>query len=117
MSDTLKCLTIRTKDLKALFEKSLTHENMALIRGEISQVLLSKNVLKKVARGFTEKIYPPGKFILTEGQPLRSIFVLKSGTCEVFSSEHPLKRVTSNHNSQFFKKMPVTGEELCLGLA
>ena len=85
MSETMKCLTIRIKDLKAMFAKSLTQENINLIRGEISQVLLSKNVLAKVARGFAEKSYPTGKIILEEGKPLRNIYVLKTGTCEVYS--------------------------------
>ena len=35
MSDTMKCLQIRVNDLKALFEKTLTAENLAVIRGQI----------------------------------------------------------------------------------
>ena len=53
--------------------------------------MLSKNVIKKVARGFTEKEFPTGHILLQQGKPLTSIFVMKSGSCEVFSNEHPLK--------------------------
>ena len=115
MSENFKCLTIRNLELQALFRKSLSQENMQLIRGSIPREVLSKFVIKKTARCFTEKEYPAGIFIFKEGAPLKSICILKSGTCEVYSRENPL-RENPNDKSQFFLKMPVSGEEHCLGL-
>ena len=115
MSENFKCLTIRNSELKALFRKSLSAENMALIRGCIPREVLSKFVIKKTARCFTEKTYPAGIFIFKAGQPLRSIFILKSGTCEVYSDDNPLQQGPKDKD-QFFLKMPVTGEDICLGL-
>lgn len=91
MSETVKTIMISNKDLAHLFKKILTPENIKLVRGQVSTDTLSHNIVKRVSRCFNEKEFPPGKLIVEEGMPLKSIYVIKSGTCEVFSERNPLK--------------------------
>ena len=67
MSETLKTIKIHNGELKSLFAKIMTQENVRLVRGRISSEVLSHNVLKKILRCFNEKKYPPGKVLLEEG--------------------------------------------------
>lgn len=39
------------------------------------------------------------------------IYIVKSGTCEIYSERNPLKT-----NEHMFKEMPMTGRQVCLGL-
>ena len=115
LSETVKCVMINSKDLNHLFAKILTPQNIRLIRGRIPTETISHNMMKKVARCFNEKTYPPGKVILSEGNTLKSIFIIKKGTCEVYVKQNPLK-APRDGKEDFFLRIPVTGEELCLGL-
>ena len=117
MSDTLKCIQIRVKDMITLYQKTLTPENLDLIRGQIPNSLISQATLKKVAIGFSEKRYPSGKFLIEQDKPLKYLYLIKSGTCEVFNKEHPLKHESMRAETKFFQTMPFTGEEVCLGLS
>ena len=91
MSETLKTIMIVNQDLKRLFAKILTPENIKLVRGQISTDMITHNTMKKISRCFNEREFPPGKVIITEGETLKSIYIIKSGTCEVYSNENPLK--------------------------
>lgn len=90
MSETLKTIMIHNGDLKKLFSKILSPENIKLVRGRISTEILTHNILKKITRCFNERKYPPGKVLLKEGTQLKSIFIVKSGTCEVYRKQNPL---------------------------
>lgn len=91
MSETLKVIVISNKDIRTLFAKILTPENINLVRGRISSEILTQNVVKKIARCFNEKEFPAGKILIEEGSALKMIYILKSGTCEVYSKQNPLK--------------------------
>ena len=115
MSETLKTITIADADLKKLFAKILTPENIKLVRGQISTEVLTHNTVKKVSRCFNEREFPSGKTIITEGQKMKNIYIVKSGTCEVFSTQNPLRSNRLN-DEEFFLKLPMWGDMLCLGL-
>ena len=85
MSETLKCIVINSKDLKAMFAKILIPENMNLVRGQIPIEVLSQTALKKISRCFNELSYPAGHVFVEEGAPFKSIYIVKSGTCEIYS--------------------------------
>ena len=116
MSETLKCVCINNRDIKALFAKNLTPENINLVRGRISSEILTHNVLKKISRCFNEKEFPAGKVLIEEGSALRSIYILKSGACELYSAQHPLKAKLKKNDEGFFLKLPMSGADMCLGL-
>lgn len=115
MSETLKTIMILNSDLKKLFAKIMTPENIKLVRGNISTDVLTHNMMKKVSRCFYERVFPPGKVIISEGQQLKYIYIIKSGTCEVYSKQNPLKN-RKQDDEQFFLKLPMQGDLICLGL-
>lgn len=116
MSEPLKCIMINRNDLKKLFSRILTQENLILIRGRISAEQMSHNIVKKILRCFNERVFPPGKILLDEGKALTSIYIIKSGMCEMYSSESPLKARNKTLKDKFFFKLPMSGEEISLGL-
>ena len=67
MSETVKTIMITNDDLKKLFAKILTAENIKLVRGQISTEILTHNTVKKISRCFNERELPPGKVIIKEG--------------------------------------------------
>ena len=64
-------------------------------------------MIKKVSRCFNERVFPAGKVIIAEGQTLKNIYIIKSGTCEVYSERNPLKKWKPGDDEQFFLKLPV----------
>lgn len=116
MSEPLKCIMINRNDLKKLYSRILTPENLALIRGRIPPEQMSHNIVKKILRCFNEKEFPPGKVLLEEGKPLNSIYIIKSGICQMYSYESPLKARNKTLEDKFFFKLPASGQEISLGL-
>ena len=67
--------------------------------------MLANNTVKKISRCFNEREYPSGKVLIEEGAPLKNIYIIKSGTCEIYSKQNPLKAKEAK-DEKFFLKLP-----------
>ena len=67
MSETLKCISISNQDMRQLFSKILSPENISLVRGDIPETILSHTAAKKISRCFNELEYAAGYVFMEEG--------------------------------------------------
>ena len=46
---------------------------------------------------------------------MKSIYIIKSGTCEIYCKKNPLMD-RKKEDEKFFLKLPMAGDQMCLGL-
>ncbi len=89
----LVCIKISNKALRELFSKQMSPENIELMKEVFifSGTTINFKTLDKISRLFVERTYTAGTVLLIENKPVNSVFLIKSGVCEVMSYKSPLR--------------------------
>lgn len=54
--------------------------------------------MRNLSRCFFEREYPAGKILMEEGNPMETVYLIKSGECSIVSNKSPLTfTMNSNH--------------------
>jgi hypothetical protein len=43
-----------------------------------------------LSRCFVEKEFPAGKILMQEGAPIKTVYLIKHGECQIYSNKNPL---------------------------
>jgi len=80
MSRELNVIKISNKGIHNIFVVQLNEENFKLLNASLSEGQSIKK-LRNLSRCFVEKEYPPGKILMQEGSPIKTIYLIKTGEC------------------------------------
>ena len=71
----------------------MSPENIELMKEVFifSGTTINFKTLDKISRLFVERTYTAGTVLLIENKPVNSVFLIKSGVCEVMSYKSPLR--------------------------
>lgn len=91
-----------------------SQENVRLLEDSLSESKTSSKVIRNICSSFNEVVYPAETILILDNEPLKYLYLIKEGTCDIFSTSiHPLD---INKKKTPFTTIKATGGQVALGL-